>query len=78
MSEGIKAVCGAKGQVGYVVAVSSGGYGGKIKILVGIDNDFDIKVFLLPATMKHGFGNQTLTGLQNSFWAKRLRKYLMW
>ncbi|MGI6123430.1 MAG: RnfABCDGE type electron transport complex subunit G [Acetivibrionales bacterium] len=29
--------------IGYVVAVSSSGYGGKIKMLVGIDNDFNIK-----------------------------------
>jgi len=29
--------------VGYVVAVSSGGYGGKIKMLVGIDNGLNIK-----------------------------------
>lgn len=29
--------------VGYVVAVSSGGYGGKIKMLVGIDNDLNIE-----------------------------------
>ncbi len=29
--------------VGYVVAVSSRGYGGQIKMLVGIDNDLNIK-----------------------------------
>jgi electron transport complex protein RnfG len=46
VSEGIEKLYVAQkgGQsVGYVVAVSSGGYGGKIKMLVGIDNDFDIK-----------------------------------
>lgn len=49
--------------VGYVVAVSSGGYGGQIKMLVGMDNDFNIKgVSLTSHNETPGLGAKATDG----------------